>query len=79
MLTKVDIDWLKSEFLPDLAKAVRDGLSKQLTDISTKLDKFVGDVQTKREEQTLHDGSHQVIDHRLTRLEKHAKLPTLAD
>lgn len=69
-LTYPDIEWLKGEFLPALAKAVQDGLSKQLTDISTKLDKFVGDIETKREEQTLHNGQHKTINDRLELIEK---------
>ena len=77
MLTKADIDWLKSELVPALADAVQKGLEKKLNDTSTKLDKFVGDIQTKREEQTLHDGSHQRIDKRLTRLEKNANFMPL--
>lgn len=55
MLTKGDIDWLKVEFLPSLADAVKQKLSKQLDGISTKLDKFVGDIQDKRTVQELHD------------------------
>ena len=79
MLTKADIDWLKSEFLPSLAKAVQDGLSKKLDNISTKLDKFVGDIEDKREAQELHQGQHDTANRRLTRLEKKLSLPPLAD
>lgn len=61
MLTKADIDWLKSEFLPDLAEAVEHRLKNKLDDIGTKLDKFVGDIKSKREEQILHQAQHDRI------------------
>jgi uncharacterized membrane protein YheB (UPF0754 family) len=37
MLTKADIDWLKSELVPALADAVQKKLEKKLDNISTKL------------------------------------------
>ncbi len=49
MLTKPDVDWLKSEFLPELAEAVKKGLADKLDSIDTKLDKFVGEIQNKRD------------------------------
>lgn len=75
MLTKADIDWLKSEFIPAVSTAVRKGLEKKLDDISTKLDKFVGDIKTKREEQTLHERRHEEIEERVTTIEKHLHIP----
>ena len=75
MLTKADIDWLKSELVPALAAAVQKGLKKKLDDISTKLDKFVGDIQAKREEQVLHEGKHENLEERVTTIEKHLHLP----
>ena len=65
MLTKADIDWLKSELVPALASAVQKGLKRKLDDISTKLDKFVGDIKAKREEQALHQGKHENIEERV--------------
>ena len=38
MLTKPDIDWLKSEFLPELADAVEEKLRSKLDTLSKKLD-----------------------------------------
>ena len=75
MLTKADIDWLTSELVPTLADAVQKKLEKKLNDISTKLDKFVGDIQAKREEQALHQGKHEDIEERVTTIEKHLHLP----
>ena len=39
MLTKSDIDWLKSELIPATADAVQKKLAKKLDDIDTKLKK----------------------------------------
>ena len=75
MLTKADIDWLKSEFIPALAGAVQKGLEKKLDDISTKLDKFVGDIQAKRQEQALHLGKHEDLEERVNKIEKHFHIP----
>ena len=75
MLTKVDIDWLKSEFVPALADAVQKRLERKLNDINTKLDKFVGDIQAKREEQALHEGNHENLEGRVTTIEKHLHIP----
>jgi hypothetical protein len=75
MLTKTDIDWLKSELVPTLADAVQKRLEKKLNDISTKLDKFVGDIQAKREEQILHQGKHEDIEERVTTIEKQLHIP----
>lgn len=75
MLTKSDIDWLKSDLVPTLADAVQKKLEKKLDDISTKLDKFVGDIQSKREEQIFHDGKHEDLEERVTTIEKHLHLP----
>jgi hypothetical protein len=76
MLTKVDIDWIKSELVPTLADAVQKKLEKKLDDISTKLDKFVGDIQAKREEQVLHQGKHDDLEMRVGTIEKRLHIPT---
>ncbi|MBI3577272.1 hypothetical protein HY086_04505 [Candidatus Gottesmanbacteria bacterium] len=41
-LTKPDIDWLKNEFLPDLAKAVEQRLKDKLDKIYTLVEKRAG-------------------------------------
>jgi len=79
MLTKTDIDWLESQYLPKLADKIKEALSDKLDPISTKLDAFVGDIKDKRSEQTLHDGDHQRIDKRVGRIESHLHLPPFAD
>lgn len=75
MLTKADIDWLKSELVPALADAVQKKLEKKLDDINTKLDKFFGDIQSKREEQTLHQGKHDDLEERVSKIEKQLHFP----
>ena len=75
MLTKADIDGLKSELVPALADAVQKKIEKKLDEISTKLDKFVSDIQAKREEQVLHEGKHEDIEERVTKIEKHLRFP----
>lgn len=75
MLTKADIDWLKSELVPALADGVQKKLEKKLDSINTKLDKFVGDIQGNREEQTLLQGKHEDLEERVESIEKHLHLP----
>ncbi len=75
MITKADIDWLKSELVPALADAVQQRIEKKLDTINTKLDKFVGDIQGKREEQALHQGEHEELEERVAKVEKHLRLP----
>ena len=75
MLTKADIDGLKSELVPALADAVQKKIEKKLDEISTKLDKFVSDIQAKREEQVLHEVKHEDIEERVTKIEKHLRFP----
>ena len=79
MLTKGDIDWLEDSFLPKLADKVKHDLKESLDSMSTKLDKFVGEIQKSRDEQELHTNIHDRLDTRVTRLEKHTNLIPLAD
>jgi hypothetical protein len=37
MLTKTDIDWLKTEFVPTVADAVQKGLEKKIDNIEKHL------------------------------------------
>ena len=46
--------------------------------ILTSVDKLVGEIQAKREEQTLHEGKHEEIEERVSTIEKHLHLPTTA-
>ena len=77
MLTKSDIDWLKSEFMPDLVIEVKKALSEKLDAIDTKLDKFVGEIQKRRDEDTVHSGDHSRINDRLEVVEKHLKIASM--
>lgn len=42
-----------------------------------RMDELMGEVQTMRDEQTLHQGQHDKITERLDRVEKHSNLPQL--
>ncbi len=70
-LTYPDIQWLEDEFLPKLARKVKEELSDKLDDISKKLDTFIGDIGDKREAQELHAKNHSDINNRLEIVEKH--------
>ena len=52
MLTKKDIDWLKSELVPALSGQVKKDLSKRLDWIETMLDKQSGNIQSIETELT---------------------------
>lgn len=72
-LTLADINWLIDSM--KLVFPTRDETIKRLDEVSIKLDKFVGDIKTKREEQTLHQGKHEEIEERVSVIEKHLHLP----
>lgn len=78
MLTKSDIEWLKSEFLPALAEAVKKDLLVKMENIDIKLDGFLGEILDKRETQELHSNDHFQMNERLERVEKELKLPPLS-
>lgn len=76
MLTKSDIDWLKSEFMPDLVTGVKKALSEKLDAIDTKLDTFVGEIQKRRDEQDIHAGDHRRITDRFEKIDRHLHIST---
>ena len=71
------------KYIEEFIKNTVEPLEKQIKLLPTKdhfderMDKLSGEIQDKREEQTLHQGQHDEIDERLDRLEKHVNLPTL--
>ncbi len=69
MLTKSDIDWLKGEYLRSLADEIESRIGKKLNMVSTKLDTFVGEIQKRRDEDTIHSGDHSRINDRLKTIE----------
>jgi len=77
IFTLADINWLIDSM--KLVFPTRDETITKIDKIDTRLDTFIGEIKTKREEQTLHDGDHQRIDKRITRLEKNAHLVPLVD
>lgn len=76
-LTLADINWLIDSM--KLVFPTKAESTDKLDLINEKLDTFIGEIKTKREEQTLHSGNHDRIDKRLERLEKNANLLPLAD
>lgn len=77
LLTKADINWLIDSM--KLVFPTKEESTRKFDRVMEKLDTFVGELRTKRTEQTLHDGDHERIDQRLTRLEKRAGLSPVAD
>jgi hypothetical protein len=77
MLDKSDIDWLKSEFLIDIADIIEKRIGPKLDKLTTHVVDFTGEIIDNREERTLHSdkiSSHsdsiESLDKRVTRLEK---------
>lgn len=69
-LTKADIDWLEATYLPKMVDAVKDKLKQPMDDLSSKLDTFIGEIKTRREEDILHAGEHDRFEKRVSALEK---------
>lgn len=72
-LTLADINWLLDAF--ERKFVTKDEFKKYTNKVLEKLDIFVGDIKTKREEQTLHQGKHEEIEERVSAIEKHLHLP----
>lgn len=70
MLTKSDIDWLKSELVPEIVKQVTTALNVKLDRIYTLVDGFAGEVKTYRETQELNSGKLSNHNDRIEKLEK---------
>lgn len=73
LLTKPDIDWLINSM--KLIFATRDEVSKKFDDVSKKLDTFIGEIKTRREEQTLHANQHRTINDRLETIMQRIGIP----
>ena len=52
---------------------------KTLDKILVSVDKMAGEMHKYRQEQELHTNTHDRLDERVTRLERHTKLIPLAD
>jgi len=82
MLTKVDIDRLKSELVPALSTQVKKDLSERLDWIATMLDKQAGNLQSIETELTLIRASletnttdQSTLIKRVEKVEKHLNIP----
>ena len=72
-LTQADINWLLDSFKREFV--TKEEFTKYTDKVLEKLDLFVGDIKTKREEQTLHEGKHEDIEERVSKIEKHLHFP----
>ncbi|MCX6793791.1 MAG: hypothetical protein NTY06_01665 [Candidatus Gottesmanbacteria bacterium] len=72
-LTLADINWLLDSFKRIFV--TKDEFKKYTDKVLEKLDLFVGDIKTKREEQTLHENKHDEIEERVSKIEKHLHFP----
>jgi len=77
MFTKSDIDWLKDEYLRSLADEIESRIGKKLDAVITKLDTFVGEIQKRRDEDTVHSGDHSQINDRLETIEKQLNIASV--
>ena len=67
-LTLADINWLIDSM--KLVFPTKEESTEKYNKVMEKLDSFVGDIKSKREEQDLHSGQHQTINNRLDTIEK---------
>lgn len=72
-LTLADINWLLDAF--ERKFVTKNEFKKYTEKVLEKLDHFVGDIKTKREEQTLHEGKHEDIEERLSKIDQHLHFP----
>lgn len=71
-LTLADINWLIDSM--KLVFPTKEDSTEKFDKVMQKLDKFVGDIETKREEQTLHSDQHKTMNDRLHTVEKHISI-----
>lgn len=74
-LTLADINWLLDSF--ERKFVTKKEFKKYTNQVLEKLDTFIGDIKAKREEQTLHQESHQNLEERVSTIEKHLQLPAI--
>lgn len=86
MLTKTDIDWLKSDLVPALSEQVKKDLSVRLDWIITMLDKQAGNLQSIETEVTLIRASletdttnQSLLEKRVKNLEKNVRITPRSD
>lgn len=77
LLTKPDIDWLIDSM--KIVFPTKEESTDKFDKVMQKLDKFVGDIEAKRETQELHQGQHDQVDKRIGRVEKTLHLQPLVD
>ncbi len=72
ILTLPDINWLIDSM--KLIFPTKEEATKKLDDVNTKLDTFITEIKTRREEDTLHTKQHSDTEERLEVVEKHLRI-----
>lgn len=70
MITKADVDELKTELVPEIVDKVTKALKDKLDKIYTLVDGFAGEVKTYREQQELNSKTLSEHSDRLEKLER---------
>jgi len=82
-VTRSDVRQIVREELdlafPDWSEKIITKLGEKIDKMYVKLDKFIGDIQTKRTEQKLHAGQHRKITDRLDIVEKKLHIIPVSD
>lgn len=73
-LTKSDIDWLIDSM--KLVFPTKEETVEKWSDVSTKLDTFIGEIKARREEQAAHAMDHGRITDRFDRVDRHLGITT---
>lgn len=74
-----ELEAQKPEWVCEITDAVVHALGDKIDKMYVKLDKFIGEIQTRRTEDKLHTKDHDRVHKRLDRVEKHAGLPPYVD
>ena len=74
-----ELDAVKDDWIRQITDSVVKALGEKIDKMYVKLDKFVGDIQDKRQAQELHQGDHDQLDRRVSRVEKKLNFSPLAD
>lgn len=69
----------KPEWIREISESVAQALGEKIDKMYTELDKFIGEIQARRQEQTLHQGQHDRLDERIKKVEKKLNIVPLAD
>lgn len=71
-----ELDAVKPDCVREITDSVTTALGDKIDKMYVKLDSFIGEIKTRREEDTLHTKQHDDITDRLKTVEKKLGLPT---